>query len=291
MRAASSRDRRPGTRPRKRFGQHFLERAWVDRVVADIAPGDGEIFLEIGPGRGALTQPLAKAAQRVVAFEIDRDLTAVLRERAPQNLIVVEGDFLDLTPDRLWRVLEEAGVPSRVPLRVAGNLPYNVASPILFRLARFYRAGINLVDATVMIQREVADRLLAPPGTKDYGALSILIGIGADVERRFGLPPGAFRPPPKVDSAVVRLRYRPDDPAPASRETFEAVVRTVFTRRRKTLANALLALEADRDLVARALASSGLDGSRRPETLAISEFVRLADAFSAMAPGSFLPRS
>jgi 16S rRNA (adenine1518-N6/adenine1519-N6)-dimethyltransferase len=287
-RAASIRDRRLEPRPlRRRFGQHFLERAWVDKLVADIAPRSGETVLEIGPGRGALTLPLAAAAERVIAFEIDRDLTPMLRARAPANLTVIEGDFLGVTPDRLRAILKDVGTREPSRLRVAGNLPYNVASPILFWLIALYRSGIEFTDATVMLQREVADRLTAPAGTREYGTLSILVGLSAHVEPRFGLPPGAFRPSPKVDSAVVRLRFHPDHPEPADREIFEAVVRAVFTRRRKTLANALLALMADKELIGRALARSETDGSRRPETLTIADFVKLADAFAGLAPGQF----
>src|SRR5262249_4250954 len=136
---------------RKRFGQHFLERAWVVKVVDAIAPRPDDRFFEIGPGRGALTRPLSERAARVTAFEIDRELGAALRETAPPNLEVVEGDFLESR-----RVFEMS--PTQ-PLRVAGNLPYNVASPILFRLVELYDVGVPLTDATLMLQREVADRL------------------------------------------------------------------------------------------------------------------------------------
>ena len=204
----------PPDRPRfakKRFGQHFLERPWVDKILRAIEPQASETFIEIGPGRGALTRPLAAAVERVVAFEIDRDLASELRENAPPNLAIVEGDFLDLTADRVRNALaHEGGAPARV--RVAGNLPYNVASPMLFKLIALYRDGIPLLDATVMLQREVADRLAASPGTREYGVLSVLVRHGADVKRLLSLPPGAFRPAPNVHSALVRLQFHPDEP-------------------------------------------------------------------------------
>lgn len=280
------------TRARKRFGQHFLEPAWVDKLVTAIDPGPEEIFVEIGPGRGALTLPLAARCAHVIAYEIDRDLTRALRERAPENVGVLEGDFLDA---------EIHLVDSPKPLaalRVAANLPYNVASPILFRLVELYLRGVPFLDATVMLQREVADRLLARPGTKDYGGLTVLIGHTATVERVFNLPPGAFRPPPKVQSSVVRLRFHAPDPPVRDRALFARLVQAVFTRRRKTLANALQAFAPGVRVRGRGRASGSdgdqgqapqpgpevaldIDVSRRPETLTIAEFAHLADVFSS----------
>ena len=266
---------------RKRFGQHFLEPAWVVKLMRAIAPRSDETFIEIGPGRGALTRPLAAVAQRVIGFEIDRDLVQLLRSARMPNVTIVEGDFLDITPERLANGFEQAGSDAarHQALRVVGNLPYNVASPILFKLIELYRAGARFADAALMLQREVADRLLAAPGTRDYGALSVIVGHAASVERLLSLPPGAFRPAPKVESSVVRLRFHADDPAVGSRATFEAVVQAVFTRRRKTLANALLAYRAlDRRAIDRALAATRIDGRRRPETLDVPEFAALSDA-------------
>jgi 16S rRNA (adenine1518-N6/adenine1519-N6)-dimethyltransferase len=259
---------------RKRFGQHFLEPAWVVKVVEAIAPRPDDRFLEIGPGRGALTRPLTERAAHVTAFEIDRDLAAGLRETAPPNLEIVEGDFLESR-----RVFERQATP---PLRVAGNLPYNVASPILFRLVELYDAGVPLTDATLMLQREVADRLLARPGTKEYGVLSVLIRLSATVDRLLSLPPGAFRPAPKVSSTLVRLSFHPASPVPRDREAFRALVQAVFTRRRKTLENAMLAYSPDRrPILRRALDAAGIAGHRRPETLDVAEFVRLSDALGS----------
>ena len=257
-------------RPRKRFGQHFLEPAWVDKLIRAIAPADDETFIEIGPGRGAITNALAARSRRVVAFEIDRDLASALKESAPANLTVVEGDFLEVTPasvTALFTPLELRG-----PIRVAGNLPYNVGAPILFKLLELFGAGLPLSDAHLMLQREVADRLTAKPGTGDYGVLTVLVGHRAGVDRVLSLPPGAFRPAPKVHSAVVRLQFHAPDPAVKDTRVLSALVRSVFTKRRKTSENALPRSSRG------ALKAAGIDGRRRPETLTIAEFARLADA-------------
>ena len=270
-------------RARKQFGQHFLEPAWVDKVIRTIAPQADQTFIEIGPGAGALTRPLAARAHQVLAFEIDRDLAAELRAAAIPNVEVVEGDFLEAGSG--FRVLSSRSVPgSGSSLRVAGNLPYNVASPILFKLVRLYSLGAPLADATVMLQREVADRLVAGPGSREYGVLSILIGHAASAEMVLKLPAGAFRPPPKVLSALVRLRFHAPEPPVRDASLFEGVVQAVFTRRRKTLANALLAFPpAVAATPARVLAAAAIDGARRPETLTIVEFARLADALAGAA--------
>jgi len=265
-------------RARRRFGQHFLEGNWARKVAGVVGAQAADVILEIGPGRGAITHLLSPAAAHVIAFEIDRDLVAELRESAVGNVTVVEGDFLDVNAERIQEVLRSVGVPRGSPLRVAGNLPYNVASPILFKLIELIDSGLPVTDAVVMLQREVADRLVARPGTKEYGVLSVLIRHRADVERVLALPAGAFRPPPKVTSAVVRLRFHPPNPAPGQPEIFEALTKAIFTRRRKTLANALLAFRPEG--IEEALYRAGLDGRRRPEMLAIAELVALADAFS-----------
>jgi 16S rRNA (adenine1518-N6/adenine1519-N6)-dimethyltransferase len=266
---------------RKRFGQHFLEPAWVEKVIRAIAPQPAETFIEIGPGRGALTRPLAARARAVIAFEIDRDLAADLQATAPPNLTVTQGDFLSTQ-------ISELRVESSEFVRAAGNLPYNVASPIMFKLVELHALGLPLVDATIMLQREVADRLIAPPGGRDYGVLSILIGHSARAETVLNLPAGAFRPPPKVQSTLVRLRFHPPDPPVIDSAIFATLVQAVFTRRRKTLANALLAFDRGGDqsplrAPAEALDRAGLDGTRRPETLSIAEFARLADVYASVS--------
>ncbi len=268
---------------RKRFGQHFLAPEWIDKVIRAIDPKTDETFIEIGPGRGALTFPLASRASHVTAYEIDRDLAADLRDASIPNLTVVEGDFLKEADESLTKAAApgEPRAPSPQPLRIAGNLPYNVASPIMFRLLELFEAGLPVTDATLMVQREVADRLVARPGGKEYGVLSVLVQHAARVDMVLKLPPGAFRPPPKVNSALVSLRFHAPDPAVRNRSVFNAIVQSVFTRRRKTLANALLAYGGRPDLKpSEALDRAELDGTRRPETLSIVEFARLADVYT-----------
>jgi 16S rRNA (adenine1518-N6/adenine1519-N6)-dimethyltransferase len=199
--------------------------------------------------------------------------------RETNNLTVVEGDFLKLGDTVLRQ--------SPYPLRVAGNLPYNVASPILFKLLELHAAGTPLTDATLMVQHEVADRLVAGPGAKQYGVLSILVQHTADVHRLLSLPPGAFRPAPKVRSALIRVRFREPRPAADQPDTFCRLVQSIFTRRRKTLANALAAFPgSDRVSSAAALDQAEIDGRRRPETLTVPELVRLANAFGQLDPPS-----
>jgi len=263
-------------RAKKQFGQHFLEPAWADKVLRAIDPKPDQVFVEIGPGPGALTRRLAAAAGAIVAYEIDRDLAAALEAEALPNVTVIRGDFLDADVDPRAAV---AATRHPSSLRIAGNLPYNVASPILFKLRAMYRSGVTFADATVMLQREVADRLVAKPGGREFGVLSVLMQHSAEVERLLALPPGAFRPLPKVHSALVRLRFHPAAPSVRDAALFDVVVQAVFTRRRKTLANALLAYPpAVQRTAAMVLQSANLDGRRRPETLSVEEFVRLADA-------------
>jgi 16S rRNA (adenine1518-N6/adenine1519-N6)-dimethyltransferase len=273
-------------RARKRFGQHFLERPWVDKVIRAIDPQPADVFLEIGPGRGALTKPLAAASAHVIALEIDRDLASSLTESETPRLTVVQGDFLKMTTVMLADAIERAGEGGRsiTSVRVAGNLPYNVASPILFKLLELFRGGIEFSDLTLMLQREVADRVLASPNSKDYGVLTVLLRHAADTERLLALPPGAFRPQPRIHSTLIRVRFHDDRPEVASRETFKRVVQAAFSRRRKTLSNALAGLQPDRATVHRILELAHIDGIRRPESLEVAEFAALADLFAG-SPG------
>ena len=259
---------------RKRFGQHFLEPVWADKVLDAIAPSSGDVFLEIGPGAGILTLKLAPRVARLVAVEIDRDLIAGLTPKLPANATIVAGDVLDIDL--------AAALPAAAsgPIRVAGNLPYNISSPILVRLLALQsQRPVN--DATLMLQREVADRIIARPGTAEYGVLSVLIQWRAEVTRLLAIPPGAFRPPPEVRSALIRLTFRPppfrlEDPA-----LFERMVRRMFTQRRKTLGNALAPF--GREIATSPgpiLTAAGIDPRRRPETLEIVEIARLADLFA-----------
>jgi 16S rRNA (adenine1518-N6/adenine1519-N6)-dimethyltransferase len=259
-------------RPRKRFGQHFLEPAWVEKLIAAVAPAADDTFLEIGPGRGALTRALAPRVQRIIAVEIDRDLAAVLPSRVPMNVRVITADFLEIDVEAALR-------DEPRPLRVVGNLPYNVSSPILFKLLAAADHGGRFHDATVMLQKEVAERIVAKAGSDGYGTLAVQVGLVADVERVLTLPPGAFRPPPKVTSAVVRLRFRPPSADVGDPAAFERVVRGVFLQRRKTLLNALKPVaDSFGRAAAQVLERAGLDPSRRPETLDVHEMARLTRA-------------
>jgi 16S rRNA (adenine1518-N6/adenine1519-N6)-dimethyltransferase len=259
-------------RARKRFGQHFLEPAWVTRLIDSLSPAATDTFLEIGPGRGALTRPLARRVGRVVAVEIDRDLAARMSAEALGHVHVVEADFLDVDLGTLLR-------DEPHPLRVVGNLPYNVSSPILFKLLHAADEGRLFSDATLMLQKEVADRLVARPGTRDYGALAIQVALLADVERVLTLPPGAFRPPPKVTSAVVRLTFRPRAADVGDPRVFERVVRGVFLQRRKTLLNALKPVaDSFGRSSAEVIERAGVDPGKRPEMLTVVEMARLARA-------------
>jgi 16S rRNA (adenine1518-N6/adenine1519-N6)-dimethyltransferase len=259
-------------RARKRFGQHFLEPAWVDKVVTAIAPSPDDTFLEIGPGPGALTLALAPHAASVIAIEIDRDLAPALAARVPPHVHIVTADFLEADV--------AAVIDPFAPVRVAGNLPYNVSTPILSRLLSLADEGRRVRDATVMLQLEVARRLDAEPGSKDWGVLGACQQLRADVDLLLTLPPGAFRPAPKVQSAVVRLRYRPPVVPVTNVNRFESLVRTLFTQRRKMLSNALAPFAAAHGVDSRAaLEQAGFEGRRRPETLSLAELARLSNVF------------
>ncbi|MEZ5317092.1 MAG: 16S rRNA (adenine(1518)-N(6)/adenine(1519)-N(6))-dimethyltransferase RsmA [Vicinamibacterales bacterium] len=277
---------RSSHRPRKRFGQHFLAAPWALKVVDAIDPAAADVFLEIGPGRGALTFPLAARGVSVLALEIDRDLVSDLATRVPQNVTLLSGDILatnvipflaGLQPRRPPGTATGDEPPRR--FRVVGNLPYNVATPILFRLIEIHRHSAFFADATIMLQKEVADRLLARPGRKDYGALSVFAQLHARIDRLLDLPPGAFTPKPKVRSTLVRLTFGPPSARIVDEELFDRLVKALFSQRRKTLTNALKRFDPTGPAV---LALAGLDGRRRPETLQVTEFARLAELFASV---------
>jgi 16S rRNA (adenine1518-N6/adenine1519-N6)-dimethyltransferase len=263
---------------RKRFGQHFLEPAWVTKLVAAVAPSPTDRVIEIGPGRAALTAPLAGRVERLVAVEVDRDLAVELTARQIQNVTVVTADVLDVDLGELAR--RELGASPERKVRVVGNLPYNISSAILFRLLDAAADTQSIEDATLMLQREVADRIMASPGTGEYGPLAITTALGADVTRVLSLPPGAFRPMPRVHSAVIRLTFRRPMVAVRDQKLMIQLVRSVFTQRRKTLANSLATFAADHGVDPKAaLREAGIDSGRRPETLQLIEFARLAGLF------------
>ncbi len=247
----------------RRLGQHFLRPRAVARLIELIAPAPGDVFLEIGPGRGALTLPLAARCARVRAVELDARLAAELRALAPPNVEVVTGDALRVD----LRALAAPGA------RLCGNLPYYVSSPLL-RAALALRGRLR--DAHLMVQHEVARRVAAAPGSKEYGILSVLFALWCDVDLPLRFGPGAFAPPPRVDSAVVRIRFRSEPRAAvADPQAFERLVQRAFARRRRTLENNLQDSYLNLKQHLRLL---DIEGSRRAETLSVVEFARLAAA-------------
>jgi 16S rRNA (adenine1518-N6/adenine1519-N6)-dimethyltransferase len=255
---------------RRALGQHFLRDPSIARAIVDlVAPTERDLAVEIGPGDGALTGILAGRVSRVIALEIDRALAASLRARLPA-VEVLEADA------RSWSYAELTA-PAGGRVLILGNLPYSVGKPILMSLIAA-RGAIE--EMALMLQREVAERIAAPPGGKTYGSLSIFTQLYCDVRLAFRVPPGAFRPPPKVDSAVLHLRVlREPRVALADPGRFESVVRAAFAQRRKMLANALGAgLGLPLDVVRRAATVGGVDPTRRAETLTLSEFAALTTA-------------
>ncbi|MDW8255433.1 MAG: 16S rRNA (adenine(1518)-N(6)/adenine(1519)-N(6))-dimethyltransferase RsmA [Acidobacteriota bacterium] len=262
-------------RARKRLGQHFLSDPHLARRIVeavDLHPED--VVLEIGPGRGALTRFLSERAARVLAVEIDEALARQLAGRwPPEKVTLIIGDILKLDLDQL---LEREGLSA--PIRVFGNLPYNIATAILQHLLRF---RTRLRDMTVMLQREVADRILSPPGSKSYGYLSIFVQYHCEGRRLFTISPSAFRPSPKVFSTVVhlRVRERPAVEVP-DEEFFFDVVSALFAERRKTIWNNLKRAAARLRVndLASVFQRVGLSPLRRAETLALEELAALTTA-------------
>jgi 16S rRNA (adenine1518-N6/adenine1519-N6)-dimethyltransferase len=261
----------PAHRPRKRFGQHFLhERGVIDRILLAIDPKPDDLLVEIGPGEGALTLPLLAHVGRLLAIEIDRDLAALLPKRAAGigELTVIEADALCVD----FRALAGAR-----RLRLIGNLPYNISTPLLFHLL-----GVAdvITDMHFMLQKEVVDRMAAGPGSKDYGRLSVMLKARAEVEPLFRVAPGAFRPPPKVDSAVVRIVPKPADAiADIDAARLERIVRAAFAKRRKTLNNALAGIVEDAELRA-----AGIDPRMRAEDVPVDGYLALAGRLARPTP-------
>ena len=241
-------------RPRKRFGQHFLHDPGVlKRIVEAIDPARGDVVVEIGPGEGALTRPLLERLDRLTAIEIDRDLVSGLSGR---GLTVIAADALDF---------DFSSLPDG--LRIVGNLPYNISTPLLFHLAHYAE---RVRDMHFMLQEEVVDRMVAKHSTPDYGRLSVMLQTRFAMKKLFNVAPGAFKPPPKVESAVVRLvplQKKMDCDASA----FEKIVREAFSARRKTLRNALPLEPQDYEEL-------GIDPGLRPENLPPADYVRITKA-------------
>ena len=264
---------------KKALGQHFLhERGVIDKMLLAIAPKPGDRFVEIGPGQGALTFPLLDRHGALTAIEFDRDLLAPLTaaSKAHGALTLIHSDVMDVDFTALAATLAEGaeradGANGAGAIRLVGNLPYNLSSPILFH-ALDHAAAVR--DMHFMLQKEVVDRMAAAPGSKVYGRLSVMLQAYCRVTGLFKVPPGAFRPPPKVDSAVVRLVPKlSDEIGIHDRARFAAIVRAAFGQRRKTLRNALSGVCPADDLLA-----AGIDPQTRAEQLAVADFVRLANA-------------
>lgn len=259
--------------PKKRFGQHFLtDGAIVEAIVALIDPRPGEALIEIGPGLGAMTDPLVARSARLTVIELDRDLAARLRKRPELEVIesdVLRVDFLALAAQR------------GQGLRIVGNLPYNISTPILFHLLP---AANVLVDQHFMLQKEVVDRMAAGPGSKDYGRLSVMLQWRYAIEAVLDVPPESFEPPPRVDSAVVRMRPLPArDCQGIDAERLEELVRVAFSQRRKLLRHTLGRWLEERQL------APGFDLQRRAEEVPVAEYLALArsaHAQEAIPPGA-----
>jgi 16S rRNA (adenine1518-N6/adenine1519-N6)-dimethyltransferase len=246
--------------PRKRFGQHFLaDAAVIDAIVGLIDPRPGQALVEIGPGLGAMTDPLVARCERLTVVELDRDLAARLRQRA--ELQVIESDVLRVDFPAL-----ASAAAAGARLRIVGNLPYNISTPILFHLLP---AAAQVEDQHFMLQKEVVERMAAAPCSKDYGRLSVMLQWRYDIESVLDVPPGAFEPPPRVDSAVVRMLPFPAPPA-VDAALLGELVATAFSQRRKLLRHTL-----GKWLEARGFGGS-FDTQRRAEEVPVSDYVALA---------------
>ncbi len=248
-------------RARKRFGQNFLhDEGIVARIIDAIDPRPGQTIVEIGPGQAALTQALIERAGHIQAIEIDRDLAASLRTRfAAEQLTLIEADALKID----WSEI------ATTPLRIIGNLPYNISTPLLFALLPIAE---RVIDQHFMLQKEVVDRMVAAPGGKTYGRLSVMLQFRYRLSKLFDVPRGAFKPAPQVTSSIVRMQPRAVAELPeVDADAFARVVAAAFGQRRKTLRNALSEL-----LDAGEIAAAGVDPQARAETLSVPSFVSLA---------------
>ena len=251
-------------RTKKRFGQHFLhERRVIDKILLAVSPKPGDTLVEVGPGLGAITLPLLERCGNLTAVELDRDVIPLLEEsaRGKGTLRVIQADALETD----FRALAPAGGK----LRLVGNLPYNVSTPLLFH---FLDQMDCIADMHFMLQKEVVQRMAARPGGKEYGRLTVMLAARCKVEPLFDIGPGAFRPPPKVHSAFVRLIPHATAPFPLSDPArFARVVTQAFSHRRKTLKNAVMGLVDEAAII-----TAGIDPKARPETLSAADFARLA---------------
>lgn len=257
---------------RKRFGQNFLhDERVLDQITAAINPQPGQIMLEIGPGLAAMTRRLQALLVHMHVVELDRDLVARLQKQfTPAQLTIHAGDALAFD-------FASVAVPQGQKLRVVGNLPYNISTPLLFHLASFTQ---QIEDQHFMLQKEVVERMVAEPGSKVYGRLSVMLQWRYQMALLFIVPPAAFDPPPQVDSAIVRMRPQPQ-PLKCDGQLLEQVVTQAFSQRRKVLRNSLSALFNENQLI-----DAGVDPAWRPEMLDVARFVALANALAATSPNA-----
>ncbi len=263
--------KKSGLAPHRQLGQNFLTNPRIaERIVEAAAITDRDTVVEIGVGFGSLTIPLARVAARVIGMEIDAGIIRYHQEQhsLPDNVLLLHQDILQADFDELYH---QAGGP----LKIVANLPYSISSPLLFRLIDHH----HLVDsAHLMLQKEVADRLTAGPGTREYGILSVLLGNVADVRQVLRVGPGNFHPRPRVDSVVVGIRFRPPDrqnQVCVDKNLLRRIVKTAFNQRRKTIANSLASLFTDRDRLLRLLSESGIDPASRADRLSLEDYRNL----------------
>ena len=252
--------------PRKRFGQNFLhDKGVIDQIIAAIAPSPNDHLLEIGPGHGALTEPLIKSKSKLDCVEIDQDLVKFLNERYCSSVLnVIAKDILKFDIKTLD--------PQPHSLRVVGNLPYNISTPVLFHLLKSHEL---ISDMTFMLQLEVVQRITARAGEKNYGRLGLMLQYHCEVEHLFNVPSTAFTPVPKVGSAIVRLKPYKNKPIEANDpKILEIVIRTAFNQRRKTLRNSL------KTLLRESKTTSSVDLSLRPETLSLGDYIEISNSLT-----------
>ncbi len=260
---------------RKRFGQNFLrDRSVIEKILASINPQRADAMVEIGPGQGALTLPLLSRLQRLQVIELDRDLVTLLQALPTQLPAHQRGELRIENADAL--TIDYRALAARLggKLRVIGNLPYNISTPILFKLLEHVDA---IADMHFMLQKEVVDRMACAPGSKVYGRLSVMLQAQCHVLYQFKVAPGSFTPVPKVDSAIVRLVPHAEQPAPELLRALDEITRLSFSARRKTLSNGLQSA-----LSALEIAACGIDPKRRAETLSQAEFQALARALLSL---------
>jgi len=262
---------RYGIQTRKKLGQHFLvDTHVVEKIISAADLSKDDCVLEIGPGPGGLTQALSAHAGHIVAVELDKQLIPVLTELFPgPNITIIQGDILKLS-------LHEILAPhTGCPIKVVANLPYYITTPVILYLLE---SGLPFKSVTVMVQKEVAKRMAASPGTKDYGSLTLAIRYYADVELVANVPVNCFMPRPAVDSAVVHIRLRPGPPVTTDKTVLFKIIHAAFNQRRKTLVNALAAgLGIDKPHITEVLADCGFKADIRGETLDMAAFARIAE--------------